>query len=38
MSVCARVHVLDFGRLLAQGTPTQIQADEEVRRAYLGVV
>ena len=37
MSVCARVYVLDFGRLLAQGTPGQIQADEEVRRAYLGV-
>ena len=37
MSVCARVHVLDFGRLLSAGTPAEIQADEEVRRAYLGV-
>lgn len=36
MSTCTRVHVLDFGRLLAVGTPAEIQADERVLAAYLG--
>jgi branched-chain amino acid transport system ATP-binding protein len=36
MSTCSRVHVLDFGRLLAVGTPAEIQADERVLAAYLG--
>jgi branched-chain amino acid transport system ATP-binding protein len=37
MSVCSIIHVLDFGAILAVGTPRQVQADERVRAAYLGV-
>ncbi len=36
MRVCAHLYVLDFGRLLAQGTPAQVQADPDVQAAYLG--
>jgi branched-chain amino acid transport system ATP-binding protein len=36
MDVCARVHVLDFGRIIARGTPAEIQHDEAVLAAYLG--
>jgi branched-chain amino acid transport system ATP-binding protein len=37
MSVCDRVVVLDFGRCIAQGTPTEVRADQRVLDAYLGV-
>jgi branched-chain amino acid transport system ATP-binding protein len=33
---CASVYVLDFGQVIASGSPRQIQRDERVRRAYLG--
>ncbi len=36
MSLCHRLHVLDYGRTLRVGTPAEVQADTAVRTAYLG--
>jgi len=36
MEVCSTVHVLDFGRIIANGTPAEIQSNEAVLAAYLG--
>jgi branched-chain amino acid transport system ATP-binding protein len=36
MSTCDRLVVLNFGRVIATGTPEVVRADPEVTKAYLG--
>jgi branched-chain amino acid transport system ATP-binding protein len=36
MDVCSALTVLDFGQVIAQGTPAEIRANDLVRAAYLG--
>ena len=36
MRVCSNINVLDFGSILATGTPAEIQSNSAVLDAYLG--
>jgi branched-chain amino acid transport system ATP-binding protein len=36
MGICEYIYVLDFGKIIATGTPSEVQSDAAVQAAYLG--
>ncbi len=36
LGLCDQIHVLNFGQIIASGTPAEIRADRRVAEAYLG--
>ena len=36
MRICSRIYVLDYGRMIAEGSPDEVRDDPQVVRAYLG--